>query len=1233
MLAKIAFENDLIELEKFHKLFDENQAKPKEQQLSPIEILEHLFFQREKILTSLPDIFRLPDVEDFDPVWLPFKRIWAITNKVITTNYDLALDENKPPSIDKVVYHNNYQLKYLLESDKFLFKLHGCIQADPGKCVLFKEQYQVIYDAISSKTTIDLTTEHEAKFLLKNLITNYTILFIGYGIAGDVDIDYTFKYIDEILSRVTEKRHFRISSAGDVIERSYLTNLIDGYENLQDNLSTLAAYRPSARPRSDAFDPYHHEYVGRSVAITTLNEFLKNENERFLFIHGRGGIGKSHFLKKVINESKTEFVYIKLISSYDIYSLADRLGLGYIYPEKDKNVPNQDFLTKIEERKELIILDDFYEIDYDNQLRITLLELVNSRKGKFIIVSRTLDAYFLASGRSTNELRFDLLPEKDHRGFLESYCNNRHGKLLEEEILHQIWRISQGYPLISTLLLDNKMYYDDFELSHIDKWDFEADKDGKNTVGKILDVIVRKGSEEQREFIYDLSQAQEALPYDIVRELPNCSGRDTFKALAYRKHIIEKNDAGQYTLHALVRELLRKRASDRYSANEVLADYYYKLFVSSNTNDTRSFRLCQYHIRLASEEAGEKFDRLFNDQLISPRVKQLQTSDSENYIEKLSYRIKHKNADAADLNELAREYLKQKKFKEAENIVNQGLSSFATNEHLLFTKAHLLSKTGRENDAVDILENLGAAGNTHALFQLAKLSYQKNQLKECFNLLESIELLEQNNAQALQYKGMAYYQLKQWDEAMRCFDRILSQKGEENNSQALQYKGMVHFQLKQWDEAMNCFEKKLAQKDETGSAQALLYKGMVHFQLKEWFESMSCFERILAQKGKESDVQALQYKGMVHFQLKHWNEAKSSFESILASKDEEINVQALQYKGMVHFQLRQWGEAMRCFEKILVQSSEESNVQALQYKGMLHFQIKQWSEAMSCFERILTLRGEENNVQALQYKGMVHFQLKQWSEAMRCFERILALKGEENNVQARQYKGMVHFQLRQWVDAIRCFERITVLKGEENNVQALQYKGMVHFQFKQWDEAIGCFEKILAQDGVEKNAQALLYKGKSLIAKELYYDAIQCLSSAEINNCRNVEIINELGNAYRRNGEYEKAIRKYEQAIVLRSRNIQSFNGIYQTLMIQRKFSDALNIVDRIISEKIYDIQLIRDGIYLCIDGRYKIFNFDKARQLLDSLAAMNIENRNVVIDELRSRIDSFEENTKRRNS
>ena len=293
-IAEIAFADNPARLEEFIKDLEEKQENI---QLSPIEILEQLVFQKDKIFASLPDIFKLPDLEDSDPAWLPFQRIWAISNKVITTNYDLALDENKPHSIDKVVYHNKYQLKYLLESDKFLFKLHGCVQANPEKCVVFKEQYEAIYNAIASKADIELSTEHEAKFLLKNLITNYTILFIGYGISGDADVDYTFKYIDEILSRVTEKKHFRISSANDVIERNYLTNIIDSYENLQDNLSKLAAFRPSDRPRSDAFEPYHHEYAGRTSAINSLKVFLITPNEHFLFIHGRGGIGISYLLK------------------------------------------------------------------------------------------------------------------------------------------------------------------------------------------------------------------------------------------------------------------------------------------------------------------------------------------------------------------------------------------------------------------------------------------------------------------------------------------------------------------------------------------------------------------------------------------------------------------------------------------------------------------------------------------------------------------------------------------------------------------------------------------------------------------------------------------------------------------------------------------------------------------------------------------------------------------------
>ncbi|MGR5972886.1 SIR2 family NAD-dependent protein deacylase [Bacillus cereus] len=117
----------------------------------------------------------------------------SISSKLITTNYDQLLEKATDGTIEKVVYTNTHLMGQISNLDSFIFKIHGDHE-EADKCVLLKEDYNKLYDY-----------DNAALAQFKNIITNNTVLFIGFSLA-DPYISNLFQYINTLYKGYHEKK-------------------------------------------------------------------------------------------------------------------------------------------------------------------------------------------------------------------------------------------------------------------------------------------------------------------------------------------------------------------------------------------------------------------------------------------------------------------------------------------------------------------------------------------------------------------------------------------------------------------------------------------------------------------------------------------------------------------------------------------------------------------------------------------------------------------------------------------------------------------------------------------------------------------------------------------------------------------------------------------------------------------------------------------------------------------
>lgn len=131
------------------------------------------------------------------------RQLFELSKKILTTNYDTCFETAVPQLRSWVAYQGrNYELtKQRSGRVPLLFKLHGCVE-NAGSMVLFPSDYDALYNNPNKDA------EH-ALLVLKNIIVNKTVLFIGCGM-GDFQINSLFAEIKRLKGPYNQK-HFIIS--------------------------------------------------------------------------------------------------------------------------------------------------------------------------------------------------------------------------------------------------------------------------------------------------------------------------------------------------------------------------------------------------------------------------------------------------------------------------------------------------------------------------------------------------------------------------------------------------------------------------------------------------------------------------------------------------------------------------------------------------------------------------------------------------------------------------------------------------------------------------------------------------------------------------------------------------------------------------------------------------------------------------------------------------------------
>jgi hypothetical protein len=207
------------------------------------------------------------------------KKLWKISNRIITSNYDKAIETVKPNTSIETISHNHlHEVGKSLKKDSWLFHIHGIVD-NIDECVIFSDNYHKLYN-----------DKHPAIEQLKSIASLNTILFIGFSMKDEY-VGKLFKDLNLIFSERLSNEHFVLLEKDEGLINNHLSKLpIKNYNLIGGFLDKLIELKESRlqspipikgkylRRRCKSFYEGSYEFNQIMYEIHTLefsNEFVR----------------------------------------------------------------------------------------------------------------------------------------------------------------------------------------------------------------------------------------------------------------------------------------------------------------------------------------------------------------------------------------------------------------------------------------------------------------------------------------------------------------------------------------------------------------------------------------------------------------------------------------------------------------------------------------------------------------------------------------------------------------------------------------------------------------------------------------------------------------------------------------------------------------------------------------------------------------------------------------------
>ncbi len=271
-------------------------------------------------------------------------------------------------------------------------------------------------------------------------------------------------------------------------------------------------------------------------------------------------------------------------------------------------------------------------------------------------------------------------------------------------------------------------------------------------------------------------------------------------------------------------------------------------------------------------------------------------------------------------------------------------------------------------------------------------------------------------AEPLFQEGLGHLKLKEYHEAVKCFDKAIEIQSEPIY---LCNKGLALCRLEKNKEAIECYGKAI--EINPSLADAWKEVGLVLKDSGRYKEAAKCYGKAIEINPSLAD--AWLAKGIVLNDFREHEEAAKCFEHAKECYNKNIKKGSKDVidwfgKGHTLTQLRKYDEAAKCFDK--VKEIDSSLADAWLAKGIVLIQLEKHDEAIEQFNKAIELNRE--SVDAWNQKGKALYRLERYDEAIECHDRALKIKEYED---AYFFRGQSKCAIEDYASALEDFNKVS----------------------------------------------------------------------------------------------------------------------------------------------------------------------------------------------------------------
>lgn len=457
--------------------------------------------------------------------------------------------------------------------------------------------------------------------------------------------------------------------------------------------------------------------------------------------------------------------------------------------------------------------------------------------------------------------------------------------------------------------------------------------------------------------------------------------------------------------------------------------------------------------------------------------------------------------------------------------------------------------------------------------------------------IEQLET-EKYSALDLYFKGNGYYNIRQFNEAITCYDQAiylnkqesLFYYGKANSLYSLGLKneaimnlnfaiqidpikdmeyyfkrGILKYESELYKDAIKDFRISIEfNKKLNNSIDPKIYFFMAQseYELEEYNRALEYCDNFLGLDSQNYEIYCL--KGRIYIKLQKYDKAIENFDisiKIIKEKSVDNYTDAYYYRGLAKYKIKQFDQAMKDLN-LVIKRKEGGDKEDYYNYGYCYYACKQYKEAINNFNLAIDIALKEkekkkkrtakkkNKFNELKYcyylRGMSNYHLKEYDLAENDFDE--AIKEDPSFLQAYLDRGKIENEENKYTKALKDFDKVLTLDSE--NIEALFLSGKIKFKLKEYENSIDFYNKVIELDPFYDNIDYdNIYLERAKSKKELNrideaikdYDTVmklkpQCAQNYFEMAMLNVDLKNE-----------KKALQCFNEAIKIDSKFAQAY--------------------------------------------------------------------------------------------